>query len=102
MLELACEADRPAVNAMAKQVHAMHVAWRPDIYEMPEELYPRERFQEAVKNRTLYVARLGGVIVGVFAGCLGALLAGKLPEGWYASWNKKKRAEEKKCSDSEN
>ena len=45
---------------------------------------------------------LGGVIVGVFAGCLGALLAGKLPEGWYASWNKKKRAEEKKCSDSEN
>lgn len=45
---------------------------------------------------------LGGVIVGVFAGCLGALLAGKLPEGWYASWNKKKRVEEKKCSDSEN
>lgn len=64
MLELAVEADREAVNALAGQVHAMHVAWRPDIYEMPEELYPRERFQEAVKNRTLYVARLGGVIVG--------------------------------------
>ena len=40
MLELARDTDRPAVNAMARQVHAMHVAWRPDIYEMVEELYP--------------------------------------------------------------
>ena len=64
MLELAVESDREAVNAMALQVHAMHVSWRPDIYEMVEELYPQERFQEAVKERQLYVAKLGGVTVG--------------------------------------
>ena len=64
MLELAVEADREAVNAIARQVHAMHVAWRPDIYEMPGELYPEERFSEAVCQRQLYVARLGGVVVG--------------------------------------
>lgn len=64
MLELAVEADREAVDNLARQVHAMHVAWRPDIYEMPEALYPEERFREAARERSLYVARLGGVIVG--------------------------------------
>lgn len=64
MLELAVESDRETVNLLARQVHAMHAAWRPDIYEMVEELYPQERFREAVKDRALYVARLGGVIVG--------------------------------------
>ena len=64
MLELACEADRPAVNAMAKQVHAMHVAWRPDIYEMVEELYSEERFRQAGEEKQLYVAKLSGTVVG--------------------------------------
>lgn len=64
MLELAVEGDREAVNAMAQQVHAMHVSWRPDIYEMVEQLYPQERFQEAVRERQLYVARRNGIPVG--------------------------------------
>lgn len=64
MLELAQSTDREAVNAMAREVHAMHIDWRPDIYEMPEELYPEERFQTAITNRELYVAKLGGVTVG--------------------------------------
>ena len=64
MLELARDTDRPAVNAMARQVHAMHVAWRPDIYEMVEELYPEERFRQAVEEKQLYVARLSGTVVG--------------------------------------
>ena len=64
MLELACEVDRPAVNAMAKQVHAMHVAWRPDLYEMIPELYPQERFCQAVEEKQLYVAKLSGTVVG--------------------------------------
>ena len=64
MLELAVEADREAVTAIARQVHALHVAWRPDIYEMPGELYPEARFLEAGRERQLYVARLGGMVVG--------------------------------------
>lgn len=35
---------------------------------------------------------LGGIIVGLVAGCLGALIASKLPEGWYGSWNKNKES----------
>lgn len=64
MLELARKADFDAVNAMAAQVHAMHVAWRPDIYEMVEQLYPLERFEEVIRQRQLYVAKINGITVG--------------------------------------
>ena len=64
MLELAQPADRDAVNRLALQVHAMHVAWRPDIFEMVPELFTAERFQECVKSRTLYVAKIDGNPVG--------------------------------------
>ena len=64
MLELATLSDREAVNTMAREVHAMHVEWRPDIYEMVDELYPEDRFLEAVQNRSLYVAKISGVAVG--------------------------------------
>lgn len=64
MLELARPGDREAVNALALQIHAMHVAWRSDIFEMVPELYTEERFREAVRQRQLYVARIGGVVAG--------------------------------------
>ena len=64
MLELATMNDRIAVNELARQVHAMHVTWRPDLYEMVEELYPAERMQKAISARELYVAKLEGNIVG--------------------------------------
>lgn len=64
MLQLATLADREAVNDLARQVHAMHVAWRPDIYEMVEQLYPTERMQSAIRDRTLYVAKIDGIVVG--------------------------------------
>lgn len=64
MLELAKYSDREAVNNMAREVHAMHVAWRPDIYEMVDTLYPEDRFQEAIKQRQLYVAKIDSIVVG--------------------------------------
>ena len=64
MLELARPGDREAVNVLAQQIHEMHVAWRPDIYEMVPELYSEERFLDVVKQRQLYVARVGGIVVG--------------------------------------
>ncbi len=64
MLQLAQTADREIVNALAREVHALHAAWRPDIYEMVEELYSEERFCEAVRERHLYVAKIGNTAVG--------------------------------------
>ena len=64
MLELARPCDREAINALAREVHAMHVQWRPDLYRMSEELYSVERFSESVRNRELYAAKLGDEVAG--------------------------------------
>ena len=64
MIELAAIKDRNEVNRLARQVHALHVQWRPDLYQMPEELFPEELFSELVKKRELYVAKLGGTVAG--------------------------------------
>ena len=64
MIQLATRADRASVNEIARQVHALHVEWRPDLYCMVEELYPQERFDEVVARRQLYVAKIEGNVVG--------------------------------------
>jgi GNAT superfamily N-acetyltransferase len=64
MLELATLADRPAVNNLARQVHELHVDWRPDIFRMPEELYPEGRYLDCIRQRQLYVAKLNGIVAG--------------------------------------
>jgi GNAT superfamily N-acetyltransferase len=64
MLELATASDRDAVNSLARQVHELHVSWRPDIFRMPQELYPEERYQDCIRQRQLYVAKLNGIAVG--------------------------------------
>ena len=75
MLELATKHDRYAVNRLARQVHEMHVQWRPDLYTMPEELFPEALYAELVKNRELYVAKLDGAVIGF------ALLKMRVSEG---------------------
>ena len=64
MLELATEKDRADVNRLARQVHQQHIEWRPDIYRMPEELFPEERYVQLIQSRELYVAKVGGVVAG--------------------------------------
>ena len=64
MIELASKQDREAVERLAKQVHALHVQWRPDLYTMPGELYPQELFSEMIRNRELYVAKIDGIVAG--------------------------------------
>jgi len=64
MLQLARLCDRDGINAIARQVHAMHVAWRPDIFEMTEELFSPQRMENAVRERGLYVAKTGDRVIG--------------------------------------
>ena len=64
MIELATKHDRLEINRLARQVHEMHVQWRPDLYNMPEELFHEELYDELVKNRELYVAKLDGAVIG--------------------------------------
>ena len=64
MLELAQPKDREAVDVLARQVYSLHLAWRPDLFAQADCLYPEERFLEAIRNRSLYVAKLGGEVAG--------------------------------------
>ena len=64
MLELARPEDRSIVNMLAAQVHELHVAWRPDIYEDAEELWPQSRFDDAVSSRQLFVAKNDDSVLG--------------------------------------
>lgn len=64
VLEKATLEDQQAINALATEVHSLHVAWRPDIYEMPKEIYPADRFQTCLEQGGLYVARQETAVVG--------------------------------------
>ena len=64
MIQLATPSDHAAINELARQVHEMHISWRPDIFCGAEELYPQERFDAHLKNRELYVAKIEGNVVG--------------------------------------
>ena len=64
MIELARSCDRADVNRLARQIHQLHMDWRPDIYRMPVELFPEERFLELISRRELYVAKLEGTVAG--------------------------------------
>ena len=64
MLQLARPEDREAIDQIAKQIHALHVAWRPDIYEMPQQMFSAERFSDAISHRQLYAAKVGERVFG--------------------------------------
>ena len=64
MLQLARPEDRAAIEMLAQQVHALHVQWRPDIYESADELWPQERFDTAVAQRQLFVAKNDENVLG--------------------------------------
>lgn len=52
------------VNELAKQVHKLHVNWRPDIFIDVEEVMPKEYFDQLIENKEIYVARIDNEIVG--------------------------------------
>lgn len=55
--------DFAAVNRLARQVHELHVSWRPDIYRKTEFPISQEDFRNLVSRRKLYVLRdVGGPV----------------------------------------
>ncbi len=55
--EAAKMGDFAAVNRLARQVHGLHVSWRPDIYRKTEFPISQEDFRELVSRQELYVLR---------------------------------------------
>ena len=64
LMEIPKPSDREAVNALALQVHRLHVDWQPEYYNHTEMLYDEDRFQKALDQGMMYVAKENGEIVG--------------------------------------
>lgn len=54
-----------AVEALMKQVHQLHVEWRPDIYKDTDTVLPFEIYEQAVRDKTFFVAEYGGQRAGI-------------------------------------
>lgn len=52
------------VNKIAKQVHEMHVAWRPDIFVSVEDVIEKERYEMLIRTENIYIIRENEIIVG--------------------------------------
>lgn len=52
-------------EAIMKQVQQMHIDWRPDIYKYSETILPLEIYEQAVKDKTFFVAEYEGSIAGI-------------------------------------
>ena len=64
MLRLAQPEDWEEVNRISRQVHSLHVSWRPDIFRHTDNTYPEEYFQDDIQEELVYVAIMNSVIVG--------------------------------------
>lgn len=54
-----------AVENIMRQVHRMHVDWRPDIYRDSGTALPPEVYRQAIENETAFAAQCGGQVAGV-------------------------------------
>lgn len=52
------------VNKLAKQVHELHVNWRPDLFLSVEEVITKEEFEERIQAKEIFVAKMQDEIVG--------------------------------------
>lgn len=64
MLQLARPEDRAAFEVLAQQVHRMHVRWQPGIFEVHEQMWSKERFDQAVAQKQLFCAKIDGNVAG--------------------------------------
>lgn len=64
-IRLASEQDYDAVERIMKQVHKMHVDWRPDIYIHTDPILPYDRYLAHVAEQQIFVAELEGEAVGL-------------------------------------
>jgi len=56
--------DFTEVNKIAKQVHELHVSWRPDIYVSVDTVILKEVYENMVENSNIFVIKYKGNIIG--------------------------------------
>ena len=53
------------VETIMKQAQQMHIDWRPDIYKYCETVLPLEIYEQAVNDKTFFVAEYGEHVAGI-------------------------------------
>lgn len=56
--------DFKRVNEIAKQVHELHVKWRPDLFVSVENVILEEEYKSLIENENIVVIKDDGNIVG--------------------------------------
>lgn len=56
--------DFNKVNKLAKQVHELHVNWRPDLFLSVDEVISKEALEEMIQTKEIFVAKIQDEIVG--------------------------------------
>lgn len=64
IVEIPKMADCKEINNLAKQVHELHVNWRPDIFLSVDEVIKKEELKEKINNKKIFVAKEQNHIVG--------------------------------------
>lgn len=59
--------DYNSVEKIMKQVHRLHVDWRPDIYKPADPVYSKEYFEKLVAEKRLLVAEQEGDVTGLLS-----------------------------------
>ena len=54
--------DVKEINKIARQVHELHVAWRPDIFVSVENPVQEERLRELIENKEIYIIKEENII----------------------------------------
>lgn len=57
------EADFEAVNRLARQVHELHVQWRPDLFRSVQYPITQEEFSELLQEQRLLLAQKDGRVI---------------------------------------
>lgn len=56
--------DFNKVNELAKQVHELHVNWRPDLFLSVDEVISKENFEEMIEAKEIFIAKIQDKIIG--------------------------------------
>ncbi len=64
LIEIPQIGDYEQVNNLAKQVHELHVKWRPDLFLNVDEVISRDSFKEMIQEKEIFIAKNQSKIVG--------------------------------------
>ena len=64
IIEIPKITDYTEINNLAKQVHELHVNWRPDLFVDVENVIEKENLEIMINNKEIYIAKENSKIIG--------------------------------------